>query len=981
MLKKLLKGILVFALCIGAVNDGMPVSAASTSDAVMIQLKGSGTLNIYKDESCTGTILSYINISGNYGGDMALIEETSSAYKIKIAGVTGWVSKASGLTPLSMSEAKYPSYYGVNSSNEIYHQISNNPTIKKYMSTQVLGPKPSYLKSGVNYYSYDGNYFYDDYEEMIEDYRNETFRHAVNYDEPYYNYYQYLPMHSKTNLTANDINNYVRKSLGYTSIPTSYKNIGAKESKLVDSGDAFLYVQDVYGTNAALLFAIALNESNNGRSEFAVERNNLFGLGAVDASPTDAKGYATLEKGIETFASVHLNWGFLDYNDSRYNGGHVGDKNSGLNVTYASDPYWGEKAASYYYKLDKYNGLKDYGNETIAIHPTAERMPIRKEASTTSTSIGSVASVSNLSYVVLDEEGKFYKVLLDFHLDKNRSVMKHNESLWYEPYDFSNNYGYILKSDLMIVNDGNGSTIPSGSDNEVVFTDSNLQKAVNQALGGTRADNQIVTEKEAQTITSLTINDAILSFNGISSLNKLTTLVLNHVDANANFSELNDLGRLSDLSISVKQISELDMISKCTSLHKLTIKSDFISSGDDLPSLKKHKSLMTLVIDGGKVSDVSTFEALSATTVEIINQSIPVELSGSSFGNPLRNPKGRSIDLSNASANCGGSACSFTYENETVTLASTSTVTISFDETFSGTVSRFSGKLTTGAAINANLNQPGWQQFDADWVYVENSALVKGWKKISDTWYYFKDSGSMAKGWIQDSSKSWYYMDYTSGKMLTGWRADGSKWYYLNPANGIMQTGWQTIDGVQYYLSPLGDMAVGDVVINGHSYTFTDKGIYVSDNGAVSDPQPEPTIPVDPETPADPTTPIDPEQPSDPTENNQGNPTVYPKGTWVNSNGSYVYQLADGSYFKGWLLENNCWYLLDYESGIMKTGWVASGSVWYYLNPANGIMQLGKWIDDNGSRYYVDISGVMVTGSKNIDGVDYTFAANGVLNQ
>ena len=63
----------------------------------------------------------------------------------------------------------------------------------------------------------------------------------------------------------------------------------------------------------------------------------------------------------------------------------------------------------------------------------------------------------------------------------------------------------------------------------------------------------------------------------------------------------------------------------------------------------------------------------------------------------------------------------------------------------------------------------------------------------------------------------------------------------------------------------------------------------------------------------------------------------------------------------------------------MKTGWVASGSVWYYLNPANGIMQLGKWIDDNGSWYYVDITGAMVTGSKNIDGVNYTFAANGVL--
>ena len=966
MIKKILTGLLAFALCVNTAGQGLPIKAASSPDEVAIQLHGSGTLNIYKDASCTGTVLSYINMSGSYGGDMALIEETASAYKIKIAGVTGWVSKNSGLTPLSISEAKYPSYYGVNSSGEIYHQISGDPTIKKYMSTQVMGPKPSYLKSGTNYYSYDGNYFYTDYEDMIEDYRNDTFKHAVNTDDPYYNYYQYLPVHSKTNLSADDINDYVRKSLGYTSIPSSYKSMGSKESMLVESGQAFLDVEDVYGTNAALIFAIALNESASGRSEYAVDRNNLFGLGAFDASPTDAKKYASIEKCIETFASMHLNWGFLDYYDSRYNGGHVGDKNSGLNVTYASDPYWGEKAASYYYKLDKYSGLKDYGSETIAIHPTAERMPIRKEASTTSASIGSVASVSNLSYVVLGEEGKFYKVLLDFHLDKNRNVMKHDESLWYEPYDFSNNYGYILKSDLEIVNEGSGSTIPSGSDKEISFSDSNLLKAVNKALGSTRLADQPVTEKEAQTITALTIDDAVASFKGISALNKLTTVVMNQVQADADMSELSELGRLSDLSVTVKKSAELDFISKCTSLHKLTIKSDFISSGDELPSLKKLKSLTTLIIDGGKVSDVSSFETLPVTSIEIINQLIAVELKNNSFTNPLKNAKGKSIDLSDADA-----TASFSYENDLVTTSAAS-ITINFDENFSGTVSRFSGKLTSGTAINVNLNQPGWQQFDTEWVYVENSALVKGWKKVGDTWYYFKENGLMAKGWIQDSSKSWYYLDYTSGKMLTGWRADGSKWYYLNPANGIMQTGWQTIDGAQYYLSPMGDMAVGDVVIDGHSYTFTDKGVYVRDNGVVNEP-----IPNDPNSPADP---IDPALPVNPSEEvpSENTPIEYPKGTWVN-NGSYVYQLADGSNYKGWLLENNCWYLLDYDTGVMKTGWVASGSVWYYLNPANGIMQLGKWIDDNGSWYYVDITGAMVTGSKNIDGVNYTFAANGVL--
>ena len=204
------------------------------------------------------------------------------------------------------------------------------------------------------------------------------------------------------------------------------------------------------------------------------------------------------------------------------------------------------------------------------------------------------------------------------------------------------------------------------------------------------------------------------------ALNKLTTLVMNQVQADADMSELSELGRLSDLSVTVKKSAELDFISKCTSLHKLTIKSDFISSGDELPSLKKLKSLTTLIIDGGKVSDVSAFETLPVTSIEIINQLIAVELKNNSFANPLKDAKGKSIDLSDADANA-----SFSYENDLVTTSAAS-ITINFDENFSGTVSRFRGKLTSGTAINANLNQPGWQQFDTEWVYVENSALVKG---------------------------------------------------------------------------------------------------------------------------------------------------------------------------------------------------------------------------------------------------------------
>ena len=52
----------------------------------------------------------------------------------------------------------------------------------------------------------------------------------------------------------------------------------------------------------------------------------------------------------------------MDLNDyaGRYYGGYLGDKASGMNVKYASDPYWGEKAAANYYSFDKKYGLQDY---------------------------------------------------------------------------------------------------------------------------------------------------------------------------------------------------------------------------------------------------------------------------------------------------------------------------------------------------------------------------------------------------------------------------------------------------------------------------------------------------------------------------------------------------------------------------------------------------------------------------------------------
>jgi hypothetical protein len=64
----------------------------------------------------------------------------------------------------------------------------------------------------------------------------------------------------------------------------------------------------------------------------------------------------------------------------------------------------------------------------------------------------------------------------------------------------------------------------------------------------------------------------------------------------------------------------------------------------------------------------------------------------------------------------------------------------------------------------------------------------------------------------------------------------------------------------------------------------------------------------------------------------------------------------DGVMKPGWIHFAGGWKFYD-VSGVMKTGWLQEGSKWYYLNPA---------------------SGLMVIGTKNIDGRTSTFAESGV---
>lgn len=74
----------------------------------------------------------------------------------------------------------------------------------------------------------------------------------------------------------------------------------------------------------------------------------------MDSNPSgSADKYDNIESAVTQHMAVNLR-GYLDINDARFFGSHLGNKGSGFNVKYASDPYWGLKISALAYQVDKY---------------------------------------------------------------------------------------------------------------------------------------------------------------------------------------------------------------------------------------------------------------------------------------------------------------------------------------------------------------------------------------------------------------------------------------------------------------------------------------------------------------------------------------------------------------------------------------------------------------------------------------------------
>ena len=187
---------------------------------------------------------------------------------------------------------------------------------------------------------------------MIDDYRSGKHEKAVNKDKGYYNYYQYLPHRSKTNYDIDDFDSYLRNVLNFKGSLYG-KMLTSNNSVMYGTSEYYLYAEKLYGANALSIFSLGRHESANGRSTIAYNKNNIFGHNAVDgAAYSNATGYLDVRSSIYTHGYGYINYLYAKVGSSTYNGSHFGNKNTGMNVMYASDVFWGEKAASYYYSFD-----------------------------------------------------------------------------------------------------------------------------------------------------------------------------------------------------------------------------------------------------------------------------------------------------------------------------------------------------------------------------------------------------------------------------------------------------------------------------------------------------------------------------------------------------------------------------------------------------------------------------------------------------
>lgn len=426
----------------------------STNAMAFILNTSSSTVNIYSNSSLSSAF-TYVNQA--YVKDVPLIETTETAAKIQVSGYIGWVrnnfndSNLSDVQIVPINQVKNPSYY-ISQGGILYHYLSSD-LLNNSGYKIAIGKAPSYLKENIRYFSYDGNYFYNGesiengLSTLVNDLKAGNKNNSVNKDDPYYLYYQYLPLRTKTVYTAEQLDAYINAKT-------------KSNSKLRGMGQALKNAEEKYGVNALIILGVAINESAWGTSTISQQKNNLFGIKAYDSNTGSADTFNSPEDSIVEFAKTYMSKGYANPTDWRHFGGLLGNKSVGANVKYASDPFWGEKAARYAFDIDFFlsgenvNNLIDTNRYKVGIYTTSNT--VRNSSGNTLYNVDNNYGWIGASFAFASDDIVYIngQAMYQIYPERNTSVTSGNHN---GEYDW-NSKGYINTSGIKIISDGSNDT-------------------------------------------------------------------------------------------------------------------------------------------------------------------------------------------------------------------------------------------------------------------------------------------------------------------------------------------------------------------------------------------------------------------------------------------------------------------------------------------------------------------------------------------
>ena len=192
-----------------------------------------------------------------------------------------------------------------------------------------------------------------------------------------------------------------------------------------------------------------------------------------------------------------------------------------------------------------------------------------------------------------------------------------------------------------------------------------------------------------------------------------------------------------------------------------------------------------------------------------------------------------------------------------------------------------------------------------------------GWVREGGKWYYYRANGKIARGLVA-YRHNWYYTDKQTGERVSGWVTIGGKPRYFRKAGGYMiRSGLWKLDGKLYYFQ--------------HTNTIRTDGTLT-------------------------------------------------KGWQTIKNRDYYFG-EDGAAISGFHEIDGTTYYFRAKICYKATGWLTINRKRYHFNTSDpsravGAMDTGL-VTIDGSQYFFDEDGVMITDDFDANGKHYSFDANG----